>query len=355
MRILAGMLCLCVLVTTCPDMPGAVSASAAEERTETGERYISGFAELPEDDGAPGGEVDDGENGGKEDGSATGGDMDDGENGGKEDGGASDGETGDGEAGGGEDDGKHTDGGAGILRKKEKEETAAEEQQEPQKKEQEETQEETLTVSGITWQSAPVYDGNTEGIYTFTAVLPDGYAPAEGVSLPEIRVIVEQVVAKPRRAERAAAASDWGGTGVRELLTNALNNVFAYGNNLTITQGSTEDTTKFYYTGSSTSIELSPAEGSVADGFHMEQYSLCSTGGDYDCSSYDSVIHMSGGILKEITTTRSNGGNIRSVQFVMSGGTLLSAFAAHMADISGDSVIKGKLFIVDSLSVSGLP
>ena len=95
----------------------------------------------------------------------------------------------------------------------EKEETAAEEQQEPQKKEQEETQEETLTVSGITWQSAPVYDGNTEGIYTFTAVLPDGYAPAEGVSLPEIRVIVEQVVAKPRRAERAAAASDWGGTG----------------------------------------------------------------------------------------------------------------------------------------------
>ena len=143
--------------------------------------------------------------------------------------------------------------------------------------------------------------------------------------------------------------------GVRELLTNALNNVFAYGNNLTITQGSTEDTTKFYYTGSSTPIELSPAEGSVADGFHMEQYSLCSTGGDYDYSSYDSVIHMSGGILKEITTTRSNGGNIRSVQFVMSGGTLLSAFAAHMADISGDSVIKGKLFIVDSLSVSGLP
>lgn len=51
--------------------------------------------------------------------------------------------------------------------------------------------EETITISGITWQSEPVYDGNTEGTYTFTAVLPDGYTLADGVSLPEIVVTVE--------------------------------------------------------------------------------------------------------------------------------------------------------------------
>ena len=43
----------------------------------------------------------------------------------------------------------------------------------------------------MTWQSEPEYDGSAEGTYTFTAVLPDGYALAEGVSLPEITVTVE--------------------------------------------------------------------------------------------------------------------------------------------------------------------
>ena len=60
--------------------------------------------------------------------------------------------------------------------------------QENSEKEAQEIQE---TAAGVTWQSEPEYDGNTEGIYTFTAVLPDGYALAEGVSLPEITVTVE--------------------------------------------------------------------------------------------------------------------------------------------------------------------
>lgn len=56
---------------------------------------------------------------------------------------------------------------------------------------QTEKQEETVTIDGVTWQSEPEYDGNTEGTYTFTAVLPEGYALAEGVSLPQITVTVK--------------------------------------------------------------------------------------------------------------------------------------------------------------------
>lgn len=55
-----------------------------------------------------------------------------------------------------------------------------------------EKQEETVTISGITWQSEPEYDENTEGIYTFTAILPDDYTLADGVSLPEITVTVKE-------------------------------------------------------------------------------------------------------------------------------------------------------------------
>ncbi|MBD5444578.1 MAG: hypothetical protein HDR29_03400 [Lachnospiraceae bacterium] len=50
---------------------------------------------------------------------------------------------------------------------------------------------ETIMIKGVTWQSEPAYDGNVEGTYIFTAVLPDGYALAEGVSLPQITVTVQ--------------------------------------------------------------------------------------------------------------------------------------------------------------------
>ncbi len=478
MRILAGMLSFCVLVTACPDMPAPRSVSAAEERTEAGERYISGFAELseeireqtvpvgtaleelmlpdtleavmtaageslsPEDtENQPGdgGKEDAGENDGKEDGGAAGGDVDDGENGGKEDGGASDGESddkeddgttdgesGDGENGsneddsapggesdngeiGGEDgteegepsdieredtetggetadrqDAQAEDGGASeetavtdsgaaqethtvtlpeyyaehVISVQTLENTQAEEQKEPKTKEQEAS----ITIEGVTWRSEPTYDGNAEGTYTFTAVLPEGYALAEGVSLPQIRVTVEQTDAKPRRAARASAASDWGGTGLQPVAVMKSSDkdgtIFGYGNNLTITQGSAAATTKLYYTESSELIDLSPAEGSVADGFHLEQYALNTQGSDDDYSSYGIVIHMSGGILNQIWNRRSDGGNARSIQIFMSGGTLLTekvACEAHVVDISGDSVIKGKLYGNEGLSISGSP
>lgn len=57
---------------------------------------------------------------------------------------------------------------------------------------QTEKQEETVTIDGVTWQSEPKYDGSTEGIYTFSAVLPEGYTLAEGVNLPEITVTVKE-------------------------------------------------------------------------------------------------------------------------------------------------------------------
>ncbi len=75
---------------------------------------------------------------------------------------------------------------------------------------QTEKQEETVTIDGVTWQSEPEYDGSAEGTYTFTAVLPDGYTLAEGVSLPQITVTVESGVDAIIQAllERIAALPD---------------------------------------------------------------------------------------------------------------------------------------------------
>lgn len=366
MRILAGMLSFCVLVTACPDMPAPRSVSAAEETTETGEQYISRFAQLPEeireqtvpmgtaleelalpdtleavvtaageslpsedtedqpgddgkdgggvsgaeagseddsgkeDGGVTGGETDDGETGGGEDDGTTGVESGDGETGDKEDGGASDGETNVGESSDKEDDrtsGGESDNGEGGTEESEtsdteqedtkngdetdaetaengagenalleercgsesvresaftaerresgntqethtvtlpeyyaehvisvqtlentqtaQEESEKEEQEEAQAGEQQEseteTQEETIAIDGVTWRSEPEYDGNTEGIYTFTAVLPEGYALAEGVSLPEITVTVQEIVRRAMsRAAMAAADGNHG-------------------------------------------------------------------------------------------------------------------------------------------------
>lgn len=44
----------------------------------------------------------------------------------------------------------------------------------------------------VQWQSQPEYDANTEGVYTFTPVLPDGYAPAEGVEGVSLQVEVRK-------------------------------------------------------------------------------------------------------------------------------------------------------------------
>ena len=50
----------------------------------------------------------------------------------------------------------------------------------------------TVIITGVTWQSAPAYDKDTEDVYFFTAVLPEGYALMEGVSLPQITVTVAE-------------------------------------------------------------------------------------------------------------------------------------------------------------------
>lgn len=55
-----------------------------------------------------------------------------------------------------------------------------------------EAQELWETVAGVTWQSDPAYDSNTEETYIFTAILPEGYTLAENVSLPQITVTVKE-------------------------------------------------------------------------------------------------------------------------------------------------------------------
>lgn len=63
----------------------------------------------------------------------------------------------------------------------------------------------TVIITGVTWQSQPAYDKDAEGVYYFTAVLPEGYARMEGVSLPQITVTVEQIRTKPSRTAARAA------------------------------------------------------------------------------------------------------------------------------------------------------
>ena len=59
---------------------------------------------------------------------------------------------------------------------------------------------EPVTIGGVTWKAEPEYDGETEGLYLFTAILPDEYAPAEGVELPDIAVTVKCDVSVMKKA-----------------------------------------------------------------------------------------------------------------------------------------------------------
>ncbi len=154
MRILAVTLSVSVLFTTCPDLPETFSVLAAEEAGES-------ETETPaEDDG----EEDAGENAGAENGNGQ--------------------ET-------------HT-----VTLPEYYAENVISVQ--ILENTQEEKREETVTIGGVTWQSAPAYDGDTEGTYLFTAALPDEYAPAEGVSLPRITVTVR---AERRRVMAAKAGA----------------------------------------------------------------------------------------------------------------------------------------------------
>ena len=51
---------------------------------------------------------------------------------------------------------------------------------------------ETIIIENITWQSEPEYDGDTEGVYIFTAVLPEGYKLTDEVNTPQITVTVRE-------------------------------------------------------------------------------------------------------------------------------------------------------------------
>ncbi|MEG2393881.1 MAG: hypothetical protein RSC36_02515, partial [Ruthenibacterium sp.] len=48
-----------------------------------------------------------------------------------------------------------------------------------------------LSIQNITWGSDPVYAATAPGVYTFTAILPQGYALQEGTALPKILVTVK--------------------------------------------------------------------------------------------------------------------------------------------------------------------
>ena len=66
----------------------------------------------------------------------------------------------------------------------------------------------TVTITGITWQSDPAYDKETEDDYIFTAVLPEGYLLMEDVSMPQIVVTVKESENVRFFLERAEALPD---------------------------------------------------------------------------------------------------------------------------------------------------
>ena len=65
-----------------------------------------------------------------------------------------------------------------------------------------------VTIIGITWQSDPAYDKETEDDYIFTAVLPEGYVLMEDVSMPQIVVTVKESENVRFFLERAEALPD---------------------------------------------------------------------------------------------------------------------------------------------------
>ncbi|MCM1144851.1 MAG: Ig-like domain-containing protein [Blautia sp.] len=106
----------------------------------------------------------------------------------------------------------------------------------------EEPPETVIVIEGVTWSCEPEYDGNTEGAYLFTAVLPENYVPKDGVGLPQITVIVESVLdngterieadkleAEPQSQDEAMWQSRSGGEWQRGTLLEAIGNVYAGG------------------------------------------------------------------------------------------------------------------------------
>ncbi len=49
---------------------------------------------------------------------------------------------------------------------------------------------EQAVIEEVAWESQPEYSSETEGIYVFTPILPEHYFPAEGLELPKINVAV---------------------------------------------------------------------------------------------------------------------------------------------------------------------
>ncbi len=199
LRLLAAVLAFCLLITTYPDILATLSALAAEMQGGDGASYVSGFESLPEEARErtvplgtaieeltlPGAleafvtitEKDGGTDTEQETLSGTGG-MD------------TEQETLSG-----------TVSTASEIHTEETDPTEAQEKPAPEESDnadaapQDSQPEQTVhtervTLTDVVWESAPSYDGNTEGVYVFTPVLPEGYAPAEGVSLPEITVTV---------------------------------------------------------------------------------------------------------------------------------------------------------------------
>ena len=52
------------------------------------------------------------------------------------------------------------------------------------------SQPEPAVIEEVAWESQPEYSSETEGIYVFTPILPEHYFPAEGLELPKINVAV---------------------------------------------------------------------------------------------------------------------------------------------------------------------
>ncbi len=149
LRILAAILCFYVMFTACPDILTMLLVSATEGLPETTGWYVSGFTGLPEEireQAVP--------------------------------------------LGTGLEELSLPDTLEAVMT----EEHQISENTENNDSHTEDTEktEKTVIISGITWQSKPAYDGDTEGTYLFMAVWPEEYEMAEDVSLPEITVTVTE-------------------------------------------------------------------------------------------------------------------------------------------------------------------
>ncbi len=153
---------------------------------------------------------------------------------------------------------------------------------------------ETVFVTGVTWESAPAYDGAISGTYIFTPVLPAAYVPAAGVSLPVITVTVAEQEPTPMDFMVRNGAA----------VTVVKKNIYANGLPIVLTGGDTEALTIICGTDRQP-LTIEGLPDNTTGGTNLQSYTIYGGANGSDVTS--AAITMEGGSVYALYAGGSNG------------------------------------------------